>query len=131
MRHSPLRWILLPALMTFAGGFLAGISVNAQVSSRESLEELAPDLRAYAESLGQILELEPEQAEDLKILLFHYERERAKLLQHRLAELDTSWVALDQRFENLLANRILTPDQRGRAERLRAPLVVVAEGATR
>ena len=130
MGRSPWSLILLPALLTFAAGFFVGQTVNHR-SSSGLLEELAPDLRAYEAGIIEALALNREQSRDLRVLLFHYERERAKLLQQHLAEVDSDWVELDQRFENLLANRILDADQRRSSEALHSPSVVVAEASSR
>jgi hypothetical protein len=66
----------------------------------------------------ETLGLSPKQSDDLRVLLFHYERERGKLLQQHLAEVDSDWVELDQHFEKLLANRILNAEQRLTSETL-------------
>jgi DNA polymerase III delta prime subunit len=130
MSRSPWRLILLPALLTFAAGFLVGQVVNKHTSSG-SLEELPADLRAYEAAMTEVLGLRGKQRGDLRVLLFHYEREREKLLQQHLAEVDSDWVALDDRFENLLANRILDADQRRVSEALQHPSVVVADPSSR
>ena len=130
MARSPWKLILLPALLTFAAGFLVGQTVDNHIVSGP-LEELAPDLRAYEAGIIESLGLNSEQSRDLRVLLFHYERERGKLLQQHLAEVDSDWVELDKRFENLLAIRILDADQRRTSEALHRPSVVVASASSR
>jgi hypothetical protein len=130
MARSPWSLILLPALLTFAAGFFVGQTVH-QHSNAEPLESLAPDLRAYEAGMIETLGLTPSQSNDLRVLLFHYERERGKLLQQHLAEVDSDWVELDQHFEKLLANRILNAEQRLTSETLQHPSVVVADASAR
>jgi len=130
MRRSPGSLILLPALLTFAAGFFVGHTVDRR-SSSGPLEELPHDLRAYELGMVASLGLNHQQSNDLRVLLFHYDREREKLLQQRLAEVDSDWVELDHQFEKLLANRILDAAQRRTSETLQHPSVVVARAATR
>lgn len=118
MPVAPLRRILLPALVTFTAGFLVGQSLPEDPVP-QGLEELPLDLRTYADSMIEALELDDLQAADLRILLFHYERERNRLLDRHLAEVDEDWVQLDQRFESLLAYRILDAEQRQSSEEMR------------
>ncbi len=130
MGRSPWSLILLPAMLTFAAGFFVGQSVNSH-RSNTPLEELAPDLQAYEAGMVRALGLTSQQSSDLRVLLFHYEREREKLLQQHLAEVDSDWVELDQHFEKLLANRILDAEQRRTSKTLQHPSVVVAEASAR
>ncbi|MFK5956321.1 MAG: hypothetical protein QM477_07745 [Planctomycetota bacterium] len=109
--------------MTFLAGFLVGQSTSMGTHD-EILEELPADLRAYAEGMIDLLQLDPSQAEDLRIILFAYERERVTLLEQQMAAVDSEWVSLDQRFESLLAYRILRADQRLVAADLREPRTV-------
>jgi len=128
--RAPWQRILLPALVTFLAGFLVGQAIQTTESS-EGLEELPADLLAYADGMIEALSLDPDQADDLRILLFHYERERGRLLERRLAEVDGEWVDLDQRFESLLATRILRAEQRRAADTLRQPSTVALAAAPR
>ncbi|MHC4822880.1 MAG: hypothetical protein ACYTEP_02560 [Planctomycetota bacterium] len=127
---APWQRILLPALVTFLAGFLVGQAFQPTESTK-GLEELPADLLAYADGMIEALSLDPPQADDLRILLFHYERERGRLLEQRLAEVDEEWVSLDQRFESLLATRILRSDQRRTADALRDPSTVALAAAPR
>jgi len=123
MSSAPWKRILLPALVTFLAGFLVGQSTFLG-SNDEILEELPADLRAYAEGMIDTLHLDSSQADDLRIILFAYERERVSLLEQQMAAVDSEWVSLDQRFESLLAYRILRADQRLAAADLREPRTV-------
>jgi hypothetical protein len=117
--------LLLPALTTFAAGLLLG----AQWVSRgpaESAGTLPPDLQAWHLGTVEALTLTPEQGEDLRLLLFHYSRQRDELLAARFAEVDPDWQALDLRFQTLLQTRILDGEQRRRAEHLRRARTLAA-----
>ncbi len=127
---APWRRIALPALLTFVAGFLVGQALP-QAGTRAGLEELPQDLQAYAEAMVQSLHLQPEQAKDLRVLLFHYQRQRRQLWQRQLANADQEWVDLDQQFESLLAYRVLTPEQRLAAKTLRQAKTVVPTAAPR
>jgi len=130
MAFAPLRRILLPALVTFTAGFLVGQSWPETTAPKE-LEELPLDLRSYANSMVDALGLREDQAADLRILLFHYERERNRLLDRHLVEVDQDWVQLDQRFESLLAFRILDAEQRQVSDRMRQARTVAPSPAPR
>lgn len=130
MPVAPLRRILLPAVVTFTAGFLVGQSLPESPAPKV-LEELPLDLRSYADSMVEALALSEDQAADLRILLFHYERERNRLLDRHLAEVDEDWVQLDQRFESLLAYRILDADQRRTSDRMRQARTVAPSPSPR
>lgn len=120
----------MPALVTFLAGVLVGQSISLD-SKDEMLEELPSDLRSYAEGMISALRLDSAQADDLRILLFHYERQRGSLLDQQMAAVDTEWVHLDQRFESLFANRILRADQRLAAADFRKARTVAPSAPSR
>ena len=130
MGPAPWKRILLPALVTFLAGFLVGQSVSFDTNS-EILEELPADLRFYAEGMIDTLALDSNQANDLRILLFEYERKRGNLLEQQMAAVDSEWTSLDQVFESLLTNRILRADQRLLAADLRHPHTVAPSAPPR
>jgi len=130
MGPAPWKRILLPALVTFLAGFLVGQSVSFD-SPSEILEELPADLRSYAEGMIGALALDSNQANDLRILLFEYERKRGNLLEQQMAAVDSEWTSLDQVFESLLTNRILRADQRLLAADLRKPHTVAPSAPPR
>jgi hypothetical protein len=105
------------ALATFVAGVLLGHAWghHAPAAAETALD---PALAGWALAADSALDLSREQAADLRILLAHYARERDHLLTERLAEADSGWLELDRRFEGLILNRILEPEQRARAERL-------------
>ncbi|MGB0954146.1 MAG: hypothetical protein ACPG31_13070, partial [Planctomycetota bacterium] len=72
-----------------------------------------------------------EQAADLRILLFHYERKRNRLLDRHLAKVDADWVELDEQFESLLAHRILDASQRRASEEMRQAMTVAPSPSPR
>lgn len=120
----------MPALVTFLAGFLVGQSVSFDTNV-EILEELPADLRSYAEGMIETLALDSTQANDLRILLFEYERRRGHMLEQQMAAVDSEWTSLDQVFESLLTNRILRADQRLLAADLRKPHTVAPSAAPR
>ena len=130
MASAPWKRILLPALVTFLAGVLVGQSISLG-TSETSLEELPADLRSYAEGMIEHLHLDHDQADDLRILLFHYEHQRGSLLEQQMAAVDAEWVSLDQRFESLFTNRILHADQRLAAADLRKPRTVAPSAPPR
>lgn len=130
MPLAPWRRILLPALVTFTAGLLVGRSLPQGASTQE-LEELPLDLRTYADGMIESLHLSDDQAADLRILLFHYERKRHRLLDRHLAKVDSDWVELDEQFESLLAHRILDADQRRTSEEMRQAMTVALSPSPR
>jgi len=116
---TPARRVSFAALLTFAAGVLAGFALG-RGSAPAPASGLDPALTGWALATEAALDLSREQAGDLRILLAHYERERDGLLRERLAEADADWLELDRRFEALIQNRILQPEQRARAEQLLA-----------
>lgn len=118
--------LLVPALMTFAAGLLLGVqwaSSRPQVSN----DPLPADLRAWHRGMVSSLELDSGQSEDLRLLLFHYSRQREELLAARFAAVDLEWQSLDQRFQGLLTTRILRPEQQGKARDLRQARTLAAD----
>ena len=130
MAPAPWKRILLPALVTFLAGFLVGQSVSFDHHD-EILEELPADLRFYAEGMIDTLALDSKQANDLRILLFEYQRRRGHLLEQQMAAVDVEWTSLDQVFESLFTNRILRADQRLVAADLRKPHTVAPSAPPR
>ncbi len=114
---APGARVAAAALATFAAGALLGYAWGrrAPVAAETALDSA---LTGWARAADSALDLSREQAADLRILLAHYARERDHLLEERLAEADSGWLELDRRFEALIHNRILEPEQRARAERL-------------
>jgi hypothetical protein len=60
------------------------------------------------------LELDREQRADMRVLLAYYQRERNKLFAAQRNEVEPQLVDLDERFEGLIRDRVLTPQQRTR-----------------
>lgn len=116
--------MLLPAATTLLAGFLLGYAVAGR-GTGASEQELPSDLLAWERAVAEALELRPAQRDDLRILLFHYQNERQRLLHRHLAEADEDWAALDQRFEDLLQTRILDNGQQMLAADLSRPRPVV------
>ena len=116
--------IVLPAATTLLAGFLIGYAVGGH-RAQPVRDELPGDLLAWEQAVCGALELRPQQQEDLRILLFHYEGERQRMLHRHLAEADQDWSALDQRFQDLLQTRILDPGQQALAADLSRPRAVV------
>ena len=120
--------VLLPAATTLAAGFLLGWAVAPRGPARP-VQELSADLLAYETAVGEALGLRPAQRDDLRVLLFHYQAERQKLLHQKLAEAGEDWTSLDRRFESLLMTRILDSDQVVAAEALSRPSAVAVPAA--
>jgi len=117
--------LLVPALTTF----VAGLVIGAQWASsrpQAAADPLPADLQAWHQGMVATLELDAAQADDLRLLLFHYSRQRDELLAARFAAIDPEWQSLDQRFQALLQTRILHPEQRTRAQELRTPHTLAA-----
>lgn len=118
-RLAPGPRVAFAALATFAAGGLLGF-VAGRETARGPATALDPALEAWATAAAANFELSRDQLADLRVLLAHYERERDRLLAESLAQADGAWLDLDRRFETLIHNRILHPDQRARAEQLLA-----------
>lgn len=118
------------ALATLAAGGLLGFVAGRETAPAPGTV-LDPALEAWAATASAELDLTREQSADLRILLAHYARERERLLAATLAQADDAWLDLDRRFETLLLNRFLQPDQRGAAERLLAGSVLASLPAPR
>jgi len=118
--------LLLPALMTFAAGLLLGLQW-ASSRPQATSDPLPADLRAWHRGMVQSLELDQAQSQDLRLLLFHYSRQREELLAARFSAVDAEWQSLDQRFQGLLTTRILRPEQQSLASDLRQARTLAAD----
>lgn len=122
--------VLAPAATTLAAGMLIGFSIGSRSGGNES-QEIPDDLLAWEDVVTVALELDGQQRDDLRNLLFVYHGERQRLLHRYLAAAGDDWTAMDQRFEGLLHTRILTPAQQARAAALAHPSPVVAAASPR
>lgn len=111
MRQLPR--VLLPALLTFVAGMFAGLMLAPRLSPPPT-GILDSDLLAWEESMSINLELDREQRADMRVLLAYYQRERNKLFAAQRNEVEPQLVDLDERFEGLIRDRVLTPKQRTR-----------------
>lgn len=119
------RRVLPPAFLTFCAGAVLGWVAGARLASRPE-PELDPDLLAYHSAAVAALDLDREQAADLRVLLHYYQAERRRLLQMQRFAVEEDLVDLDRRFELNIWDRILRPDQRAAAAKLLQPVVLSA-----
>ena len=122
--------VLLPAATTLAAGLLIGFAVGTR-SGDAGPQEIPADLVAWERTVTAALELDAQQRDDLRNLLFLYHGERQRLLHRHLAEAGEEWTALDRRFESLLHTRILDPQQQVRAAALTDPAPVASAAPPR
>lgn len=122
--------VLAPAATTLAAGLLIGFSLGSRNAGGES-QEIPDDLLAWEDAVGVALELDGQQRDDLRNLLYVYHGERQRLLHRYLADAGDDWTALDQRYESLLHTRILDPAQQARAAALANPAPVVVAASPR
>lgn len=122
--------VLAPAATTLAAGLLIGYSLGTRSGGGET-QEIPNDLLAWEDAVGVALELDGQQRDDLRNLLYVYHGERQRLLHRYLADAGDDWTAMDQRYEGLLHTRIFTPAQQARAAALAIPFPVVAAASPR
>ncbi|MCH2113277.1 MAG: hypothetical protein MK213_10490 [Planctomycetes bacterium] len=121
--------LFLPVFLTFCCGFLAGFMVADQNPDREHTN-LAPDLIAYERGLSATTDLDSDQRADLRVLLAYYQRERDALLHTQRALMEPQLADLDARFERLIMDHILDPDQKEFASLPQEPSLVFPQQAS-
>ena len=122
--------VLLPAATTLAAGLLIGFAAGSR-SGAVPDQEIPADLVSWERAVTAALDLDAQQRDDLRNLLFVYHGERQRLLHRYLAEAGEEWTALDRRFESLLHTRILDPEQQIRAAALTDPAPVASAAPPR
>ena len=117
MRSAALRRLLPAAAMTFGAGSLFGFLAGVRATEAPA-PDLAPDLAAYESAMNDSLDLAAGQRKDLRLLLLYYEKERNRIFQRQRVDLEPELAANDERFYELIKNRVLRPDQRRAAREL-------------
>ncbi len=115
------RKILIPAILTFAAGIFAGMLFERYLAPPPE-GPLPIDLAAYVTAMTAAAGLSPDQVADLRILMRYYDGERNRLLDTQRQLIAPEWADLDERFETLIRNRILQPEQRARFTNMEAAL---------
>ncbi|MBT3340355.1 MAG: hypothetical protein HOM34_09945 [Planctomycetes bacterium] len=107
--------------MTFIAGLFAGMLLERRLAPAPE-GPLPIDLAAYVTAMSFAADLSTDQVADLRILMRYYDGERNRLLDTQRQQIAPEWADLDLRFETLIRNRILQPEQRARFKTMEAAL---------
>ena len=120
MTASALR-LLVPSLLTLVAGFVGGVAWQTYNGNENAVRGLDNDLSSYLLALGDVLDLDDTQQQDLKLALYYYQQQRDDLFAESLSKVDGQWLELDRRFESLVFSRVLNESQRAKLDDLRQP----------
>jgi hypothetical protein len=120
MTASALR-LLVPSLLTLVAGFVGGVAWQNYNGNENAVRGLDSDLSSYLLALGDVLDLDDTQQQDLKLALYYYQQQRDDLFAESLSKVDGQWLELDRRFESLVFSRVLNESQRAKLADLRQP----------
>jgi hypothetical protein len=120
MTTSALR-LLVPSLLTLLAGFVGGVAWQTYAGGENTARGLDSDLASYLSALGDVLDLDDSQQQDLKLALYYYQQQRDDLFAESLSKVDGKWLELDRRFESLVFSRVLNGSQRAKLADLRQP----------
>jgi len=120
MTTSALR-LLVPSLLTLLAGFVGGVAWQTYAGGEKTVRGLDSDLSSYLLALGDVLDLDDTQQQDLKLALYYYQQQRDDLFAKSLSKVDGKWLELDRRFESLVFSRVLNEPQRAKLADLRQP----------
>ena len=120
MTASALR-LLVPSLLTLVAGFVGGVAWQTYSGNENAVRGLDSDLSSYLLALGDVLDLDDTQQQDLKLALYYYQQQRDDLFAKSLSKIDGKWLELDRRFESLVFSRVLNEPQRAKLADLRQP----------
>lgn len=114
--HSALRgWILLFAGVSALAGFAAGLLVALQFGPDP---EPKGAFARYREAIVQEFDLSPERERVLAYFLDEYERQLEDLQARGLRPLGDDQAAHGRQIHELIRDRVIPPDQRGRFQEL-------------
>ena len=120
MTASALR-LLVPSLLTLVAGFVGGMAWQTYAGNENTVRGLDSDIASYLLALGDVLDLDAAQQQNLKLAFYYYQQERDDLFAQSLSKVDGKWLELDRRFESLVFSRVLNELQRAKLADLRQP----------
>lgn len=125
MIAPPWTRVLAPAALTFLAGGLLGFAAGRR-SAPAPPQGLGPHLEAWYRATVVALDLDEEQAADLRILLRHYARLARDAAQAARPPLPPEPDELDRLAEGWLHYLRLSPEQLARLQELTAPAALLS-----
>ncbi|MDP6942038.1 MAG: hypothetical protein QGH51_08450 [Planctomycetota bacterium] len=121
---------LWPIVLTFAAGFTLGI-IFARERSAPTPQELNPSLHSWATAFSDTLDLNSKQQLVLHHFLLEYQMDIQKEEKRLMEQNENRFIAIDDRHEALIFDKLLRSDQQERAKELLRPIEFPGGGGGR